>query len=283
MPRVTLHGIMSNSSVPCKFFAQGYCAKGRDCPFKHGSAAGSNGLPCKFFSQAGGCNKGANCQFLHGGVPAARYMSFAPNTPAKPAGGRQSNSPAPARGRAAAAGSSPPRGRASSACRGRPQQRPDSAPFGGAGGGGGILGNLLQRPQQFAGTLQLGGGQSARVQVQVQQQMVTTKPQLAVHAYFLIGAYVVSCRVSGSGSLRQLGGAVGTRLGTRSSGTPDGCVVCDRFRSWCGHGPPLLGRRAWAATERMERCHTHTTGHPARAMVAASAVVLALLQALVSS
>merc|ERR1712224_548035 len=70
--------------MPCKFFAQGICAKGESCRFSHDSPAfavasgvnrdfkvGGNRYftPCKFF-QLGVCSKGAACTFSHdSGIP----------------------------------------------------------------------------------------------------------------------------------------------------------------------------------------------------------------------
>jgi len=82
--------------TPCKFFAQGTCAKGASCPFSHGGAVGGggkggcckggfkgpaapsfkgaapgwkgegkDGTPCKFFAM-GTCAKGWECPFSHG-------------------------------------------------------------------------------------------------------------------------------------------------------------------------------------------------------------------------
>lgn len=47
----------------CRFFQEGKCEKGEDCPFKHEKAGGKK--ICVFFASKGGCKKGADCPFIH--------------------------------------------------------------------------------------------------------------------------------------------------------------------------------------------------------------------------
>jgi len=67
----------SLASVPCKFHAQGRCARGASCPFSHRADLAlalassmppgdppTRKVPCRFFSQ-GRCQKGEKCQFAH--------------------------------------------------------------------------------------------------------------------------------------------------------------------------------------------------------------------------
>ncbi|RWS30174.1 hypothetical protein B4U80_01604, partial [Leptotrombidium deliense] len=43
----------------CKFYLQGYCGKGDHCLFMHGE------FPCKFFHTGAECYSGDNCRFSH--------------------------------------------------------------------------------------------------------------------------------------------------------------------------------------------------------------------------
>jgi E3 ubiquitin-protein ligase makorin len=87
------HQVSSGTSrfrtVPCKYFSQGSCSKGKDCTFLHETVEGGEQqqaprapgapqtvtpssrcfrtVPCKYFSQ-GSCHKGSECTFLHEGV-----------------------------------------------------------------------------------------------------------------------------------------------------------------------------------------------------------------------
>ncbi|KAG4304789.1 hypothetical protein PORY_001842 [Pneumocystis oryctolagi] len=50
--------------VPCKFYRQGMCTAGRNCPFSHNLNLESEGAPCKYF-QKGNCKFGAKCALAH--------------------------------------------------------------------------------------------------------------------------------------------------------------------------------------------------------------------------
>ncbi|XP_077979014.1 uncharacterized protein LOC144434439 [Glandiceps talaboti] len=56
------------SQVPCKFFLEGKCAKGGDCPFNHDVMPHKKQELCKFYLN-GSCAKGETCLYLHGQYP----------------------------------------------------------------------------------------------------------------------------------------------------------------------------------------------------------------------
>uniref|UniRef100_A0A0X3PKC4 C3H1-type domain-containing protein n=1 Tax=Schistocephalus solidus TaxID=70667 RepID=A0A0X3PKC4_SCHSO len=52
----------------CRFFVEGRCNKGADCPFSHDVLPSKKQELCKFYA-TGGCSKGRQCPFLHGEFP----------------------------------------------------------------------------------------------------------------------------------------------------------------------------------------------------------------------
>ncbi|KAG5438351.1 hypothetical protein PCANB_002839 [Pneumocystis canis] len=50
--------------VPCKFYRQGVCTAGKNCPFSHNLSLESEETPCKYF-QKGNCKFGAKCALAH--------------------------------------------------------------------------------------------------------------------------------------------------------------------------------------------------------------------------
>ncbi|KTW29075.1 uncharacterized protein T551_02349 [Pneumocystis jirovecii RU7] len=50
--------------VPCKFYRQGVCTAGKNCPFSHNLSLEAEGAPCKYF-QKGNCKFGARCALAH--------------------------------------------------------------------------------------------------------------------------------------------------------------------------------------------------------------------------
>lgn len=54
--------------IICKFFLEGRCQKGTDCPFSHNTVLNKKLEPCKFFLN-GFCAKNENCLFMHGEFP----------------------------------------------------------------------------------------------------------------------------------------------------------------------------------------------------------------------
>ena len=60
------------SHMPCRFWLQGHCEKGDQCPFMHPTEPQqhvSSLIPCKFFFDRGFCRNGDACPFSHGGPP----------------------------------------------------------------------------------------------------------------------------------------------------------------------------------------------------------------------
>ncbi|KAK9817870.1 hypothetical protein WJX72_003429 [[Myrmecia] bisecta] len=49
---------------PCRFFKQGRCSKGADCPFPHVGEPVTRFICCRYFKQ-GSCMKGALCEYSH--------------------------------------------------------------------------------------------------------------------------------------------------------------------------------------------------------------------------
>ncbi|KAL3842205.1 hypothetical protein ACJMK2_020245 [Sinanodonta woodiana] len=52
----------------CRFFKEGKCAKGRDCPFNHDFQPPKKPYLCKFYLQSF-CSKGENCVYMHSEFP----------------------------------------------------------------------------------------------------------------------------------------------------------------------------------------------------------------------
>ncbi|KAL5972080.1 Zinc finger CCCH domain-containing protein 4 [Taenia solium] len=52
----------------CRFYLEGRCNKGSECPFSHGFTPAKKQELCKFYA-TGGCSKGSSCPFLHGEFP----------------------------------------------------------------------------------------------------------------------------------------------------------------------------------------------------------------------
>ncbi|VDM30826.1 unnamed protein product [Hydatigera taeniaeformis] len=52
----------------CRFYLEGRCNKGSECPFSHGFTPAKKQELCKFYA-TGGCSKGSGCPFLHGEFP----------------------------------------------------------------------------------------------------------------------------------------------------------------------------------------------------------------------
>merc|ERR1712216_913988 len=70
-PKTT--GIDKKSHIPCKFFSQGACWKGTDCPLSHDPKDAAprplmlkKAEMCRFFAEGGGCIRGAACTYAHG-------------------------------------------------------------------------------------------------------------------------------------------------------------------------------------------------------------------------
>nr|XP_042898175.1 zinc finger CCCH domain-containing protein 6 isoform X2 [Parasteatoda tepidariorum] len=58
---------------PCKYFKEGKCAKGADCPFSHNVPERYKKKElCKFYL-SGHCNKGSHCVYMHGEFPCKFY------------------------------------------------------------------------------------------------------------------------------------------------------------------------------------------------------------------
>lgn len=58
--------------VPCKFFMEGRCKYGDDCPFSHNIQQQKKLEACKFY-MGGYCQKGPNCVYLHNEFPCKFY------------------------------------------------------------------------------------------------------------------------------------------------------------------------------------------------------------------
>uniref|UniRef100_A0A915EXN6 C3H1-type domain-containing protein n=1 Tax=Echinococcus canadensis TaxID=519352 RepID=A0A915EXN6_9CEST len=52
----------------CRFYLEGRCNKGYECPFSHGFTPAKKQELCKFYA-TGSCSKGSSCPFLHGEFP----------------------------------------------------------------------------------------------------------------------------------------------------------------------------------------------------------------------
>lgn len=54
--------------IICKFFLEGRCQKGAECPFSHNTPLNKKLEPCKFYLN-GFCAKNENCLYMHGDFP----------------------------------------------------------------------------------------------------------------------------------------------------------------------------------------------------------------------
>ncbi len=54
--------------IICKFFLEGRCQKGVDCPFSHNTVLSKKMEPCKFYLN-GFCAKNENCLYMHADFP----------------------------------------------------------------------------------------------------------------------------------------------------------------------------------------------------------------------
>ncbi|KAI8870460.1 hypothetical protein GQ42DRAFT_113471, partial [Ramicandelaber brevisporus] len=52
------------SHVPCKFFRQGKCQNGDNCPFSHSIVTTSVVAECEYFNK-GNCKFGSKCALKH--------------------------------------------------------------------------------------------------------------------------------------------------------------------------------------------------------------------------
>ncbi|KAL7065230.1 hypothetical protein AAHC03_05586 [Spirometra sp. Aus1] len=65
---INRHATNRPERTRCRFFVEGRCNKGADCPFSHDVLPTKKQELCKFYA-TGGCSKGRQCPFLHSEFP----------------------------------------------------------------------------------------------------------------------------------------------------------------------------------------------------------------------